>query len=79
MGMVARKGIGTIRQIEVGELWIQDVVRNKVLTVNKVNGDDNPADILTKLIGQGNVQQHCHGMRLVPESGRPDSAPTTTS
>ena len=25
----------------MGELWIQDAVRNKVLTVNKVKGDDN--------------------------------------
>ena len=78
MGMVARKGMGKVRHIEVGELWIQDAVRNKVLTVNKVKGDDNPADILTKYIEQGKIHQHCHGMRLVPEGGRPDSAPATT-
>ena len=79
MGMVARKGMGKVRHIEVSELWIQDAVRNKVLTVNKVKGDDNPSDILTKYIEQGNIHQHCHGMRLVPEGGRPDSAPATTS
>ena len=78
MGMVGRKGMGKVRHIEVGELWIQDAVRNKVLTVNKVKGDDNPADILTKYIEQGKIHQHCHGMRLVPEGGRPDSAPATT-
>ena len=69
MGMVARKGMGTVRQIEVGGLWIQDAVRNNVLTVNKVKGEDNPADILTKYIEQGKIHQHCHGMRLVPEWG----------
>ena len=79
MGMVARNGMGKVRHIEVSELWIQDAVRNKVLTVNKVKGDDNPADILTKYIEQGNTHQHCHGMRLVPDGGRPDSAPATTS
>ena len=31
MEMVARKGMGKVRHIEVGELWIQDAVRNKVL------------------------------------------------
>ena len=36
MGMVARKGMGRVRHMEVGELWIQDAVKNKVLTVNKV-------------------------------------------
>ena len=79
MGMVARKGIGRVRHIEVGELWIQDAVKNKVLTVNKVKGEDNPADILTKYIDQGKIHQHCHGMRLVPEIGRPDSAPATST
>ncbi len=79
MGMVARKGMGRVRHVEVGELWIQDAVKNKVLTVNKVKGEDNPADILTKYIDQGNIHQHCHGMRLVPESGRPDSAPATAT
>ena len=63
----------------MGELWIQDAVRNNVLTVNKVKGEDNPADILTKYIEQGRICQRCHGMRLVPEGGRPDSAPATTS
>ena len=79
MGMVARKGMGKVRHVEVSELWIQDAVRNKVLSVNKVKGDDNPAGILTKYIEEGKVHQHCHGMRLVPEGGRPDSAPATTS
>ena len=78
MGMDARKGMGKVRHVEVSELWIQDAVRNKVLTVNKVKGDDNPADILTKYIEQGKIHQHCHGMRLVPDCGRPDSAPLTT-
>ena len=79
MGMVARKGMGRVRHVEVGELWIQDAVKNTVLTVNKVEGEDNPADILTKYIGQGNLHHQCHGMRLVPEFGRPDSALATTT
>ena len=77
MGMVARKGMGKDRHIEVGELWFQDAVRNNVLTVNKVKGDDNPADMFTEYIEQGHIHQHCHGMRLVPEVGRSDSAPAT--
>ena len=77
MGMVARKGMGKVRHIEVGELWIQDAVRNNVLAVNKVKRDDNPADILTKYIEQGQIHQHCHGMRLVPEVCRSDSRPAT--
>ena len=79
MGMVARKGIGRIRHIEVCELRIQDAVTNKVMAVNKVKGEDNPADLLTKYIDQGLIHQHCHGMSLVPEAGRPDSPPATSA
>ena len=75
MGMVAKKSIGIVRHIEVGELWIQDAVGNNVLTVNKVKSGDSPADILTKYIDQGKMHQRCHGMGLVPEIGRPESAP----
>ena len=79
MGMVARKGMGRVRHVEVGELWIQDAVKNKVLTMNKVKGEDNPAEIRTTYIDQGKIHQHCHGMRPVPESSRPDSAPATST
>ena len=64
MGMVARKGMGRVRHVEVSELWIQDAVKSKMLTVNKVKGEDNPADIL---------------MILPPECGRGDSAPATAT
>ena len=70
--------MGRVRHIEMGELWIQDAVKKKVLTVNKVKGEDNTAGILTKYIDQGQIHQHCHGMRLVPEGGIPDSAPATS-
>ena len=79
MGMVARKGMVRVRHVEVGELWVQGAVKNNVLTVNKVEGEDNPADILTKYIDQGNIHQSCHGLRLLPEFGKPDSAPATTT
>ena len=38
-----------VLHVEVGELWIQDAVKNKLLTVNKVWGEENPADILTTI------------------------------
>ena len=79
IGMVARQGMGRVRDVEAGELWIQYAVKGKVLTVNKVKGEDSPADMLTKYIDQCNIHQHCHSMRLVPESGRPDLAPATST
>ena len=42
MGIVARKGMGRVRHIEVGELWIQDAVKQRKITVSKVKGEENP-------------------------------------
>ena len=55
MGMVARKGIGRVRHIEVGELWIQDAVKRGVLSVQKVKGEYNPADILIKYVDKKEI------------------------
>ena len=78
MGMVARKGIGRVRLIEVGELWIQDAAKRGVLSIHRIKGEYNPADILNKHVERGKIHQHCHAMGLAPESGRPESAPATT-
>ena len=79
MGMAKRKGLGRVRHVEVGELWIQDTVKQKRMTISKVAGEENPADILTKHVEYAKIQQHCHFMGLVPECGRPESAPATTA
>ena len=78
IGMLREKGLGRVRHVEVGELWIQDAVKQKRLTVQKVLGEENPADILTKYVDKGKIHQHCNFLRTVPESGRAESAPTTT-
>ena len=78
IGMVARTGLGRVRNVEVGELWIQDAVKQKRLTVQKVLGEENPADIVTKYVDKGKIHQHCNFLRILPQSGRAESAPTTT-
>ena len=52
MGMVARKGMGKVRHIEVSELWIQDAVKNNVLTVNKVKGTTTRLTFLPKILNK---------------------------
>ena len=78
MGMVARKGMGRVRHFEVGDLWIQDAVKQRRITVSKVKGEENLSDILTKEIDRGKIQEHCNRLRVLPEEGRADSASATT-
>ena len=46
--MASRKGLGKVRHMEVRHLWLQEVVREKRITMVKVDGRINPADTLTK-------------------------------
>ena len=78
MGMVARKGIGRGRHIEVGDVWLQDSVKRGVTSIHKVKGEYIPADISTKSEERGKTHKPCHAMGLAPESGRPEPAPATT-
>ena len=79
IGMCRRLGLGRVRHLAVADLWIQQKVRDGDLSLFKVPGKQNIADIVTKyrsardafalLVQAGNF--------LAP--GRPASAPTRTT
>ena len=46
--IASRKGVGRVRHLEVRHLWLQELVRYGKLVIEKVPGQQNPADILTK-------------------------------
>jgi hypothetical protein len=45
-----RKGTGKLRHLQVKYLWIQDALFEKRLTIERVKGVDNPADVGTKYL-----------------------------
>ena len=49
-GIASRRGAGKIRHIEVNQLWLQEKVSCGDISVHKVDGCDNIADILTKYV-----------------------------
>ena len=46
--IASRRGAGRVRHIEVRELWVQDRVAKRELSVVKVKGEENVTDGLTK-------------------------------
>ena len=48
MGVVERRGVGKIRHLDVGKLWIQEMRESGGVEIKKVKGTANPADQLTK-------------------------------
>ena len=47
-GIASRRGLGKVRHIELCELWLQDQVARGKIVVNKIRGEDNFSDSLTK-------------------------------
>jgi len=76
MGICTRQGLGKLRHIDTQTLWIQEKVRTKQITLKKVLGDVNPADLLTKfLASKDKLDQLIKLFGLVAMKGRAKSAP----
>ena len=58
IGTLHRRGIGRLRHVEVADLWMQDVVKNKRIILKKVLGKDNPADLMTKYLAEHEILKH---------------------
>ena len=45
---LVKEGVGKTKHKEMNFLWIQEVVRRSCIVVQRVAGDGNPADLMTK-------------------------------
>ena len=51
IGMVHRLGLGTVRHLAVGDLWVQRHVRSGKIRVSRMSGLEDPSDAQTKYLG----------------------------
>ena len=63
-GMVERRGISRVRHIEVDHLWIQEQEARRMFPIGKVDGGDNPANLMTKNVGIELAKKHT-GMKTM--------------
>ena len=75
IGICRRSGIGRVRHLAVGQLWVQEGLRRGDFTLYKVRGDQNPADILTKAVPREVLDRHLTTLGLHRAAGRAASAP----
>ena len=76
MGVVGRQGLGRLRHLDTHSLRIQHAVRSGRITVRKVKGEDNVADLFTKHLASReriNYLMHLLGCKFA--GGRPKAAP----
>ena len=74
-GIIHRTGLGKLRHLETGYLWLQAAVAKKRLSVRKVNGAENPADLFTKYLSSIDMWKHLQFMQMASEEGRSDIVP----
>ena len=50
IGITKRLGLGKVRHLSVADLWIQQKIRREEMTIEKLDGEKNPADLMTKAL-----------------------------
>ena len=58
LAIAKRKGSGKLRHINIGLLWIQEKRERSEFASEKIKGEKNPADLLTKHVNSSKVEEH---------------------
>jgi len=75
IGICRRSGIGRVRHLAVGQLWVQDHLRRGTFRLFKVRGDENPADLCTKHLARTVIDGLIEICGIAREAGCAISAP----
>ena len=74
LGIAQRRGVGKVRHLSTGTLWLQEQELKKILELCKIAGSLNMADIFTKYLGQSLMEKHLATMNLEYRGGRATAA-----
>jgi len=61
--------LGKMRHIEIRDLWLQQEVRKGTIIVQKIPGDRNPADLMTKFLHVKDVVKNLGLLRIIATPG----------
>ena len=73
--IASRMGSGKVRHIEVNQLWLQSKVAAGEVKIEKVVGDKNLADALTKAVDRNKIEEHVRKTGGIFVEGRHPIAP----
>eukprot|EP00973_Karenia_brevis_P003173 438656-Karenia_brevis.AAC.1 len=65
-GFVCRRGLGKMRHLEIRDLWLQKGVYVGKLIVSKVPGEESPADLMTKVLSNKDIESRLGSMNMYP-------------
>ena len=79
-GIACRKGLSSrTRHVAVHFLWLQDKVAREEISIHKVWGQQNIADLLTKYVPRDKLTEFCNHINSTQRSGRSPLAPSVTN
>ena len=58
LGILQRQGVGRVRHLDVGVLWLQEQQLKQMIDLTKVAGTKNPADLMTKNLNKDQIDQY---------------------
>jgi len=73
-GVANRMGLGKTRHIAVCFLWLQEQVRHGEILIEKIDGDKNAADLMTKHLSKEIGERHAEAVGLEKREGRHEKA-----
>ena len=76
IGIARRRGLGKVRHLATADLWVQDRLKKKDFSLEKIPGAENPSDMLTKHVDKCTHVKHMKTLGLRYEVGRAGSAPS---
>ena len=79
IGICNRAGIGKVRHLAVGQLWIQERLREGFLRLFKTHGAMSAADLFTKHLPASGIDAHLRTLGVRLGSGRAASAPKVSA
>ena len=70
LGILERQGVGRVRHLDIGILWLQEQQLRRVVELTKVLGTRNPADLMTKHLAQEALNLYSEMLGYEFRSGR---------
>ena len=69
-GICQRTGLEKVRHLEVAYLWLQDLTRKGRITLKKILGQLNPADLMTEYLSGGKTISDIENLGFAAQEGR---------
>ena len=70
LGILERRGVDRIRQLDVGALWLQEVQLRQKVGFVEGKGTSNPADLMTKHLPRESLETYSERLGYEFREGR---------